>query len=168
MNDERIREDNWSPPPQEDDAAPTPPQDDRYFQVRRFTNRDIASAKSHLRMLAIFHYIVGILLMLFGLFPGIYVAMGVAMVSGSMGRPPTGPPPELGWGFIVGGSLAVLLFEVFAVCVLVAGRSLAQHKRYVFCFVIAILLCLNGIPIMVLGVFSIVVLARESVKELFT
>ncbi len=168
MSNEQIREDHLLPPSREDESAPVPPQDDRYLLVRRFTSQDIRKAKDHLRTLAIFHYIVGVLTALFGLFPGIYVALGVAMASGSMGPPPNGPPPGLGWGFIIGGSLAILLFETFAVCVIVAGRSLVQHKRYIFCFVIAVLLCLNGIPVMILGVFTIVVLARESTKELFT
>lgn len=168
MKDERIRGDNWSQPPPEGESSPAPPQDDRYFVVRRFTHQEIVRAKSNLRTLAVFHYVVGGLLMLFGLFPSIYVIMGVAMASGSMGAPPSGPPPAMGWGFILGGSGAILLFETFAVCVLVAGRSLARHKRYAFCFVIAVLLCLNGIPVMLLGVFTIVVLASEAAKELFT
>ena len=160
MSNEQIREDHLTPPSGKDESSPAPSRDDRYLLVRRFTYQDIQKAKDHLRTLAIFHYIVGLLTALFGLFPGIYVALGVAMASGSMGAPPKGPPPEMGFIFIIGGSLAILFFETFAVCVIVAGRSLVQHKRYIFCFVIAVLLCLNGIPVMILGVFTIVVLVR--------
>jgi hypothetical protein len=54
-----------------------------------------------------------------------------------------------------------------AFCVFLAGRNLAQQRRYTFCLVIAGLLCIF-IPFgTVLGVFTIVVLVRPSVKALF-
>src|SRR5260370_24992271 len=165
MSNEQIREDSLPAP----DDYPLPrPTDEGYPPRRRFNYNDMRKDKDHLRTLAIFYYIVAVLLGRLGLFRGIYVVMGIAMASGSMGRPPKGPPPELGFALIAGGSLAILFFEAFAVCVFVAGRSLVAQKRYIFCFVIAVLLCLQGIPVMLLGIFSIVVLARESVKELFT
>jgi putative flippase GtrA len=146
---------------------------DDYPSVRRFTYRDMKKDKEHLRLLAIFHYICAAIYGVLGLIPGVYVFIGVLMVAGTMGRPPNGPPPEMGFFFIGIGSLIILIAETIAVCVLVAGRSLAQHKRYTFCFVTAILLCITilggvlGVPGIVLGIFTIVVLARESVKELF-
>ncbi len=156
MSNEQIRTDTFPRPPDGD-----------YPPVRRFSITALRNDKSQLRTLSIFYYIAAVMLGVFGFFPGIYVAMGVLMVSGSMGPPPKGPPPEMGFIFIIGGSLAILVAETFAVCVFVAGRSLVTQRRYIFCFVIAVLLCLNGIPFVVLGVFSIVVLARESVRALF-
>jgi hypothetical protein len=159
------------PPRPRDDEYPPPryprEEDESYPPVRRFTYRQLQQDRQYLRVLSIFYYIAAGLIALFGLFPGIYLAFGIAIVSGSMGPPPKGPPPELGFVFIGVSSLFIVLLEALAVCVVIAGRSLAAQKRYVFCFVVAILLCLQGIPIIVLGIFSIVVLARESVKELF-
>lgn len=156
MSDEQIR----------NEYLPRPPEDD-YAPVRRFTYNDVRKDQQYLRILSIFYYIVAVFIGVLGLLPGFYVVMGIVFLTGTLGPPGNGPPPEMGIFFIVFGSAAILVAETFAVCVVIAGRSLAARKRYLFCFVIAVLLCLNGIPVMVLGVFSIVVLARESVKELF-
>jgi hypothetical protein len=152
--------------PDEIDSLPRTLEDDNP-SIPRFTVNAMRNDLSQLRTLSIIYYVAGVVVGVFGLFPGIYVALGVLMASGSMGSPPKAPPPEMGYVFILGGSLAILVLEALAICVFVAGRSLATHKRYIFCFVIAALLCLTGIPIIVLGVFSMIVLARESVAELF-
>jgi hypothetical protein len=65
------------------------------------------------------------------------------------------------------GSLLFLLGIAIAICILIAGRSLAKHTRYWFAFVVACIECLF-IPFgTILGVFTIIVLSRDSVKELF-
>jgi len=177
MSDEQIRE-SYPPPRPDDRGDAGPPRyprdaDDDYPPVRRFPYSRLQRDRQHLRVLAIFHYIAAALLALFGMLPGIYLVFGIMMVSGAMGAPPQGPPPAMGFIFIGVSGFLILLIEGVAVCAVVAGRSLVAQKRYVFCFVVAILLCATGlmglqfVPIVVLGVFSIVVLARESVKELF-
>ena len=55
-----------------------------------------------------------------------------------------------------------------AVCILLAGRFLSQHKHYMFCLVIAGLLCMITPFGTMLGVFTIIVLVRPSVKLLFS
>ena len=55
----------------------------------------------------------------------------------------------------------------FAVLVLVAGRCIARRKYYAFCFVMACVECLSVPFGTVLGVFTILVLNRASVRELF-
>ena len=47
------------------------------------------------------------------------------------------------------------------------GRGLAQRKRYMFCLVVACVECLFMPFGTVLGVFTIIVLSRDSVKALF-
>jgi hypothetical protein len=77
------------------------------------------------------------------------------------------PPEFLGWIFAVLGSLFFLIGIAMAICILIAGRSLALRKRYSFPFVMACIECLL-IPFgTILGVFTIVVLSRESVLGLF-
>jgi membrane protein YqaA with SNARE-associated domain len=50
---------------------------------------------------------------------------------------------------------------------LIAGRLLAKHRHYWFAFAIACVECLF-IPFgTILGVFTIIVLSRESMKALF-
>ena len=47
------------------------------------------------------------------------------------------------------------------------GYSLSMRKNYVFCFVIACLTCLKMPLGTILGVFTILVLNRPTVKEMF-
>jgi hypothetical protein len=83
-------------------------------------------------------------------------------------RPGEEPPPEfIGWILVVIGSFLFLLGIAVAIGIVIAGRSLAKHTRYWFAFVAACIECLF-IPFgTILGVFTIIVLSRESVKTLF-
>jgi hypothetical protein len=157
MSSEQIRE----------GEAPRYFYDDDDYRAGSFTRSVWKRDRDHLRVLSIIYYIYGGLTIFGGLFTLIYVAMGVAMVSGTMSGAPNGPPQGLGIFFIILGSVFCLMFESFGVCVLVAARSLGTQRRYVFCFVVAVCLLLSGIMGIVLGVFTIIVLVRESVKELF-
>ena len=125
-----------------------------------------------LRLLAIFHYIVAGLAALFSFFPLLYAAMGAFFIWAAQHPNPkqTGePPPEfLGWIFIACGSFFFLLGLAMAICILIAGRSLAMRKRYLFAFVIACVECIFMPFGTVLGVFTIIALSRESVKALFS
>jgi hypothetical protein len=126
----------------------------------------------HLRLLAIFHYVVAGLAALFSFFPLLYTMVGTIFIFAAR-HGPTKPgedvPPEfLGWIFAVLGSLLFLIGIAMAICILIAGRSLALRKRYSFILVMACIECLF-IPFgTILGVFTIVVISRESVKALFS
>jgi hypothetical protein len=130
------------------------------------------SDADHLRLLAIFHYIVAGLAALFSFFPLLYAAMGAFFIWAAQHPNPkqTGePPPEfLGWIFIACGSFFFLLGLTMAICILIAGRALALQKRYMFAFVVACIECLFMPFGTILGVFTIIVLSRESVKALFS
>ena len=124
--------------------------------------------KDHLKLLAIFHYILAGLTACAGCIPLIHVSIGIAMVTGAFdnGRGPP-PPPMIGVIFIaVGGSFSLGLWTV-AVLTLIAGRCLARHTGYRYCFVVAVLECLQMPTGTILGVFTILVLSRNSVKMLF-
>ena len=54
-----------------------------------------------------------------------------------------------------------------AICLIVAGRQLAKRKHYMFCFLMACIGCILMPYGTVLGVFTIIVLMRPSVKVLF-
>jgi hypothetical protein len=128
--------------------------------------------KEHLRLLSIFHYIVGALAALFSVFPLLYAGMGALFIWASQHPNPkqTGePPPEfLGWIFIALGSFLFLLGIAMATCILMAGRSLDKRMRYWFAFIVACIECIF-IPFgTILGVFTIIVLSRDSVKTLFS
>jgi hypothetical protein len=124
-----------------------------------------------LNLLAIFHYVVGGLAALFSFFPLLYTAIGVAFIFAARhgtAKPGEELPPEfLGWIFAVLGFLWFVVGLTMAICILIAGRSLALRKRYLFALVIACIECLFVPFGTILGVFTIVALSRESVKTLF-
>jgi hypothetical protein len=125
----------------------------------------------HLRLLSIFHYIVAGLAALFSFFPLLYTTVGAIFIfvaRHGTAKPGEDMPPEfVGWIFVVVGSFLFLLGIAIATCILVAGRSLAKHTHYWFAFAMACIECLF-IPFgTILGVFTIIVLSRESVKTLF-
>jgi hypothetical protein len=125
--------------------------------------------QEQLRLLSIFHYVVGGLLGLFACLPFLHVILGIAVVTGALPEKPNESefPPILGWVFIVVGSLVILTGWTLAAAVVVAGRSLARHRYYTFCLIVAAIECLFVPFGTVLGVFTIVVLVRPSVRQLF-
>ncbi len=125
----------------------------------------------HLRLLSIFHYVVGGIAGLFACFPCIHLVLGILLVSGAIpwqdqaGQQP--PPAFVGWLFItIGGTFIVIGWSV-ALMILIAGRFLARYTHYMYCFVVAVIECLFMPFGTVLGVFTIIVLMRPSVKSLF-
>ena len=125
-----------------------------------------------LNLLAIFHYVVAGLAALFSFFPLLYTTIGAIFIfaarHGTVKAGEDLPLEFLGWIFAVLGSVLFLIGIAMAICILIAGRSLALRKRYSFAFVMACIECLF-IPFgTILGVFTIVVLSRESVRALFS
>ena len=122
---------------------------------------------SQLRMLAIGHYVLGGLTALFSCFPLLHISMGIMMIneksSGSAGT----DVRMIGWAIIVFGSLFMLLGWSLAVVKILTGRWLSARKNRTFCFVVACVECI-GVPLgTILGVFTITVLSRPSVRALF-
>ncbi len=126
----------------------------------------------HLRLLSIFHYVVAGIAALAACFPLIHLGMGLMMLFAPDTFKPRQPGEAemlrfMGIFFAAIAAVMILLGWSFAVCVLLAGRNLARRRRYTFCMVMAALLCLFMPFGTVLGVFSIIVLVRPSVKALF-
>lgn len=122
----------------------------------------------HLRLLGVFHYMMAGLVAFVGCFPMIHLVLGLAMVSGELDDGRGEPPPEfVGWFFVAIALGLIVGFWTLAVLVAIAGRKLQTQRSYTFCFVIAAILCLFAPLGTVLGVFTIVVLVRASVKTLF-
>jgi hypothetical protein len=132
----------------------------------------------HLKLLAIFHYVLAGLAALFGSIPIIHVVVGIMMVSGKipMGHPPAGAPAgtpmpvtpmDFGWFFIVLGGGMIVLSWTYAGLMFYAGRCLSARQKRTFCFVMACISCIH-IPMgTALGIFTILVLQRPSVQALF-
>jgi len=107
----------------------------------------------------------------FSFFPLLYTIIGTVFIFAARhGTPKPGedvPPEFLGWIFAAIGSALFLFGLAIAICILITGRSLALRKHYSFTMVMACNECIF-IPFgTILGVFTIVVLSRESVRGLF-
>ena len=125
-------------------------------------NRDL----EHLKLLSIFHYVAAGMAALVACIPFIHFFMGLAMALGAFdeGDPATRP---VGLGIMAFAALFIAAGWTLAALMALAGRSLAQRKRYTFCLVMGGVECLFMPVGTVLGVFTIIVLVRDSVKELF-
>jgi hypothetical protein len=124
----------------------------------------------HLRLLAIFHFVAGGIFAFFGCFPVIYIFLGIMMVSGKMNfaqNTPNPPPPQMGYIFITIGAVIIALAWGLAISLFISGRYLQQRRGYIFSMIVAAISCLQVPFGTILGVFTIIVLARQSVKALY-
>jgi hypothetical protein len=129
----------------------------------------------HLRLLSIFHYVVAGLTALFACFPVFHLIFGLVMLfapevleHGQHGS--QSAPEALRFVGLVVAMVAMLIILTgwgMAACILFAGRFLGRRRHYTFCLVMAALSCMITPFGTVLGVFTIVVLMRPSVKLLF-
>jgi energy-converting hydrogenase Eha subunit C len=127
--------------------------------------------EEHLRLLSIFHYIVGGITALCACFPLIHLVIGLALVfapeTPSSPEHSTGPDRLVGLFFTLFAVAFIILGWAFAIATAYTGRCLARREHYTFCLVVAAVNCLNTPIGTILGVFTIVVLMRPSVKERF-
>jgi hypothetical protein len=129
------------------------------------TNEDL----EHLKLLSTFHYLAALLLALFSLVPLFHLLAGMTMVRWSAAKPEEALP-----AIIAGGCLATLagLWMLIglssAACLALAGRFLARRIHHPFCLAVAGVSCLFMPVGTVLGVFTLLVLLRPSVRDLFT
>jgi hypothetical protein len=96
--------------------------------------------------------------------------MGVWMLRSPEAAKAKGGPPEamVGAFFIVFGAMFILTAWTLAGCLVFAGRSLTQRRRRTFCLVTAGVTALMCMPFgTVLGVLTLMVLLRPSVREAF-
>jgi hypothetical protein len=122
----------------------------------------------HLRLLSIFHYVMAGLTALFASIPLIHVTIGLMMlISPSFGGKPDAAVPIVGLMFtLIGGSIVLAGWSA-AIMMALAGRYLREQTHYTFCLVIAVVACMFGPFGPVLGVFTIIVLMKPSVKQSF-
>jgi len=125
--------------------------------------------QDHLRLLTIFHYVVAGAAAFFALFPIIHLIFGLFMLLAPEKLAGKGDPPPtiMGWFFVIFPAVMIIVGWTFAACVLAVGRFLAKRKHHMFCLVMAGIECIFMPFGTVLGVFTIIVLMRDSVKQLF-
>jgi hypothetical protein len=122
--------------------------------------------RDHLQLLSIFHNIAGVLAALGGLLPIIHLVLGIGLL--------TDLPSESAFGGIFAGLalvvVALVLMTAFFSLSWAAFRSaknLAAYQNHGFCVAVACVECIFFPLGTTLGVFTLIVLMRPSVKELF-
>ena len=123
-------------------------------------NKDL----DHLKLLGLFHTIWGVLSILFGLAFGIlYIALGANSnleISGDLS-------PSTAHGIFIGVGIVVMVISlIYGILMILAGGMLRKQRGYGFCFFVSIL-DLLGFPSVILGIFTLMVLLRPTVKQLF-
>ncbi|MBN1670728.1 MAG: hypothetical protein JXR37_06835 [Kiritimatiellae bacterium] len=133
--------------------------------------------ESHLNALSICYFVWAGLMFLFAWIPLVHVFMGLQIARGKLpfffpvpaGK--DGPefdfPPQIGYVFVALGVFFICMGVTFAFLNLLAGFRLNSRKSRVFTIVIACLNCLQFPFGTALGVFTIVVLSRQSVVALY-
>lgn len=123
----------------------------------------------HLRLLSIFHYVVAGLTAMFSLFPVIHLALGITMVVMPEKWAEGGelPPAFLAWFLIILASVIILAGLTLSFLIALNGVFIKKRRRWLFCVVVAGLECLVMPFGTALGVLTLLVFMRDSVKEEF-
>jgi hypothetical protein len=163
-----LNQNPYQPPYPPQNAPYGPPQQPQ--QQPYYPAMPTAEDDANLNALAICHFIYAGLLGLGSLLGMVYVVFGVfiaatAMSGASAGGGPT--PAAVGGIFAVIGGGIMLLLLTKAALVLYSGLNLRKRRRRTFSFVMACICCIN-IPLgTALGIFTLVVLSRPSVKAIY-
>lgn len=132
--------------------------------------------RQHLSVLSLLHYVHGGLLLLGSLFPMLFLGIGIFFLV----APPTPGPPNsplgqdvsrtfamVGGMYAAMGGIGVLYCWLLAAASIVAGRWLGRYRKWMACNILGGITCFH-IPIgTVLGIFTILVLQRPTVKAMF-
>jgi hypothetical protein len=123
--------------------------------------------ESHLKTLSILHYIYGGFMLLTGAFFLIYVVIGVAMIADRHSSPEPNALLAGGILFLVIGAIVMAIAVAKGTLTIYAGVCLAARRRPTLCMIAAALSCINFPLGTALGVFTLIVLSRASVKAAF-
>lgn len=122
--------------------------------------------EEHLRLLSILYYVWGGMAALGSCIVGVYALVAGGVLT-AVAHTPNGPPAWVGPMVFMIVGLVFLFIATIAGLSIWTGRNLAQRKRYTSCMVVACISCLS-VPLgTALGVFTIIVLQRPSVKQMF-
>jgi hypothetical protein len=120
----------------------------------------------HLRLLSKGYYIYGILSAVFYLIPIIFVFVGIGIVNGKIRSEET-EVIEMGSKLIIIGTIVFLYGQIASIATILVGKFIKNRTRHTFCLVVAGFNCMF-FPIGTgLGIFTFIVLLRDSVKEVF-
>jgi len=128
--------------------------------------------EEHLKLLSIGYMVSAGTTALFSLLGLLYVFLGVVIgttvskIPAKAGEQP--PPTFAGWIFIVVGLVFFCVAVSFAIAKFYVASCIKGRKARTFCLVVAAIGCLEVPYGTVLGVFTFLVLERDSIKHLFS
>jgi hypothetical protein len=120
----------------------------------------VTQDEQDLRLLSRLHFAVAGLTGLFSLLPVIYLIVGTALSEDTV------VPLEFMLWILTAGSF-VMSGLALATLMAFGGRALRQYEHYRFCVFVAAVSCLLFPFGTVLGGFTIIVLMRDTVREMF-
>lgn len=128
---------------------------------------------NHLNILSTFHYVFAGISGLSACFPIFHLIMGLSMLFGNyfpddLGAEMPFPFEMFGLMFTIIPAAIIFIGWVFAIALAISGYFLSQRRHYLFCLIMAGISCVFMPFGTILGVFTIVVLMKEDVKELFS
>jgi len=119
-------------------------------------------------LLAVFHFVVGGITALMACMPFMHVFVGLMMMSGDFfGEEGGAPPPGFGLIFVVMGSFCIIAGWAIAIGIVSAGFKLKARRNRLYCMVVAGIECMFMPFGTVLGVFTLILLNRDSVRAVF-
>ena len=120
----------------------------------------------HINLLSMFHLISGILALLYSVFMALY--FGFIIFVFKLSEKFDGEFPIQFMGVIISIWIIVLLFAIaFGIAKIFSSKWLKQRKNRTFSIVISCIECFSFPYGAILGVLSIIVLNRSSVKDIY-
>lgn len=131
--------------------------------------KDDARDRDQLRLLALGHRVVGAVTAVAASFPLLHVTIGLTMIFApdAFGEGGDPPPPFFGVLFTVIPALMIAVGWALAIATWRTAKKVERRESWTRCAVVAGLNCLMMPFGTVLGVFSLIVLNRPSVRRAF-
>ncbi len=128
---------------------------------------------NNLNILSIFHYVFAVISGISACLPIFHLIMGLSMLFGNFYPEEVGaeipfPFEMFGLMFTLIPAAIIFIGWVFAIAVAISGYFLSKKRNYSFCLIVAGISCVFMPFGTILGVFTIVVLMKDNVKELFS
>ena len=146
-----------------------------YQVARTYESQDAG----HLTALSICHYVWGGISILFSSIFIVHIVMGAAILSGKISFPGPVPPPGsnvvtssppdalVGWMFVIMGSCVVGIGWTVGILSIFSGVCIARRRKRTFSLVVAGVCCAIMPLGTALGIFTFIVLLRDSVKRMY-
>lgn len=131
-------------------------------------NKDLEQIKT----IAVFTFVYAGVSALFSFFPVIHLTIGISMLNGSLfdGNTPTDtvfPFNLFALMFTIIPAIMILGGLTYSIALAISGNFLLKKRHYIFCMIMAGISCAFAPFGTVLGIFTILLLQRPSVKNLF-